>query len=83
MRDLSIVKCEGARRFRHPPSQEAILWTGSKGKSNVKDCLPRASRVIGMRERAKQILDYAVAKEAAAEAFFRHWGERCDVGDVK
>ncbi len=36
-----------------------------------------------MREQAKQILDYALAKEAAAEAFFRHWGERCDVGDVK
>ena len=36
-----------------------------------------------MRERAKQVIDYAVANEAADEAFYRHWGERCDAGDVK
>ncbi|MFC2099987.1 ferritin family protein [Candidatus Bipolaricaulota bacterium] len=36
-----------------------------------------------MRERAKQILDYAVTKEAADEEFYSHWAERSDVGDVK
>ena len=41
------------------------------------------SGVIGMRERAKQILEYAVAKEAADEEFYSHWAERCDIGDVK
>lgn len=39
--------------------------------------------MICMRERAKQILDHAMAWEAAAEGFYRHWAERCDVGDVK
>ena len=36
-----------------------------------------------MRERAKQILGYAVGREAADEVFYRHWGERSDVGDAK
>jgi len=36
-----------------------------------------------MRERARQILDYALAKEASDEEFYSHWAERCDVGDVQ
>jgi len=36
-----------------------------------------------MRERAKQVLDYAVANETADEEFYSRWAKRCEVGDVK
>ncbi|MFC2079654.1 ferritin family protein [Candidatus Bipolaricaulota bacterium] len=36
-----------------------------------------------MADRAKQILDFAIAKETAAEEFYLHWAERCDDKDVE
>ncbi|MFC2082715.1 ferritin family protein, partial [Candidatus Bipolaricaulota bacterium] len=39
--------------------------------------------VMDVRERAKQILDYAVATETADKEFYSRWAERCDIGDVK
>ena len=36
-----------------------------------------------MSESAKRILDFAVAKETAAEEFYLRWAGRCDDGDVK
>ena len=45
--------------------------------------MPYTAGVIEMRGRAKQILDYAVATEAADEEFYSHWAERCHDGDVK
>jgi rubrerythrin len=36
-----------------------------------------------MDDRAKRILDFAVAKEIAAETFYLRWAERCDDEDVR
>lgn len=36
-----------------------------------------------MDDRAKQILDFAVAKETAAEEFYLRWAERSDDEDVR
>ncbi|MFC2083180.1 ferritin family protein [Candidatus Bipolaricaulota bacterium] len=38
--------------------------------------------MIELTDRARQILDFAIAKETAAERFYSDWANRCDDRDV-
>lgn len=39
--------------------------------------------MIRVTDWAKRILDFAIAKEEAAELFYLHWSERCDSEEIK